>query len=57
MQRRYFQRRAVESKSGPVSSHKRLRLLTAGASPSQAGGFLRGPFPLGDPDWAIAAGR
>jgi hypothetical protein len=25
--------------------------------PSRAGGFLRGRFPLGDSDWAIAAGR
>jgi hypothetical protein len=25
--------------------------------PSRAGGLLRGPFPLGNSDWAIAAGR
>jgi len=25
--------------------------------PSRAGGFLRGPFPLGHSDWAIAAGH
>ena len=25
--------------------------------PSQAGGLLRGPFPLGNSDWAIAAGQ
>jgi hypothetical protein len=25
--------------------------------PGRAGGFLKGPFPLGESDWAIAAGR